>query len=48
MERLGITMPLDCTAQLSPCKGRLTSFCYGDDDDDDDDDKKLSDKSRLK
>ena len=28
-------MTLDCTAPLSPCKGRLTSFCYGDDDDDD-------------
>ena len=26
---------LDCTAPLSPCKGRLTSFCYDDDDDDD-------------
>ena len=28
-------MTLDCTAPLSPCKERLTSFCYDDDDDDD-------------
>jgi len=26
---------LDCTAPLSPCKGRLISFGYDDDDDDD-------------
>jgi len=30
-------LTLDCTAPLSPCKGRLTSFCYDDDDNDDDD-----------